>query len=255
MVMIEEGVLDPMEGRPAVDCAFGQHVRPDLPTGVIGVRPGAFMAGSDQVTITVHGEGGHAAEPHRLACDPVYAAAQVITALQSVISRNRPPQTPSVLSFGRIDAGNAPNVIPDDVTLFGTFRTMDEAWRRRGYELIERVARHTVEAFGGTAEVAFTIGYPALVNDDAETSTVRDAACRFVGPERVVDVGPWYVAEDFARYLQRVPGCFYVLGTGNTKTESTFGLHTPRFTIDEEALRTGSAFLAYLAWRRLKPAA
>lgn len=248
--MIEEGVLDPVDEQPAPQLAFGQHVRPDLPVGMIGVRSGAFMASSDTVRIRIRGEGGHAAEPHRLAADAVYVGSQTVIALQAVISRNRPPDAPSVLSFGRFVAGDAPNVLPEEVLLHGTFRAMDDEWRYRAHDLIRRVARHTAEAHGAEADVEIGVGYPALVNDVREAAFVRDAAVRFVGPDRVIDLDRWYVAEDFARYLERVPGCFYMLGVGNEAEGIVHGLHTPRFTLDEEALRVGPAFMAFLAFSR-----
>lgn len=247
--MIAEGCLDDFEGRAPVGQVFGQHVRPDLPCGTIGVRGGEFMASSDEVTIRIHGQGGHAAEPHLLRCDPVLAASHVIVALQSVISRNRQPDLPSVLSVCKVIAGDAPNVIPDTVTLAGTFRSMDEAWRDRGHELITRVAQHTAEAFGAHAEVDILKGYPPLVNDVASTALVREAATEYVGPDRVVDLDRWYVAEDFAYYLVERPGCFYTIGVGNEAEGITHGLHTPRMTVDERSLETGPGFMAYLAWR------
>ncbi|MBO6576430.1 MAG: amidohydrolase [Rhodothermales bacterium] len=246
--MIEDGCLAPLEGRPSVGTAFGQHVRPDLPSGTIGVRAGAFMAASDEVFITITGQGGHAAEPHLLRSDPVHAAAHVITALQSVISRNRPPDVPSVLSFCKVDAGDAPNVIPDRVVLGGTFRSMDDTWRFRGHDLITRVAEHTAAAFGAKADVDIHVGYPTLVNDQVQATRVRRAAEEYVGPDHVVDLDRWYVAEDFAYYLREVPGCYYTLGIRNEPEGIVHGLHTPRMTVDEPALATGAGFLAYLAW-------
>jgi amidohydrolase len=248
--MIEEGVLGPMTGQAAIDAAFGQHVRPDLPCGTIGVRAGAFMAASDEVFIKITGQGGHAAEPHLLSADPVLAAAHVITALQSVISRNRTPDVPSVLSICKVTAGEAPNVVPDTVSLGGTFRSMDEAWRSRGHALIRRVAEQTAAAFGASAEVEIRLGYPTLVNHQEAAALVREAAAEYVGEDRVVDLDRWYVAEDFAYYLRSVPGCFYTLGVGNVAEGITHGLHTARMTIDEAALETGAGFMAYLAWRR-----
>lgn len=248
--MIQEGVLDRRGDRPGVDAAFGQHVRPDLPCGHIGVRAGAFMAASDEISIRVHGQGGHAAEPHLLSADPVLAAAHVITSLQSVISRNRTPDVPSVLTICKVVAGDAPNVLPDTVRLVGTFRSMDEDWRTRAHELIRRVAEHTARAFGAVAEVEIGLGYPPLVNHPGETERVRGAALEYVGAGRVVDLDRWYVAEDFAHYLTRVPGTFYTLGVGNKDLGITHGLHTPRMTVDEQALETGPGFMAFLAWRR-----
>ncbi len=246
--MIEEGVLGPMGNQPSVDAAFGQHVRPDLPCGAIGVRSGTFMAASDEVYIRIKGQGGHAAEPHLLRADPVLVAAHVITALQSVISRNRTPDVPSVLSICKVTAGEAPNVVPEVVVLGGTFRSMDEAWRAKGHELIRRICQQTALAFGAEAEVDIRLGYPPLVNDPAATESVRQAALEYVGPERVVDLDRWYVAEDFAYYLREVPGCFYTLGVGNEAEGIVHGLHTARMTIDEAALETGAGFMAYLAW-------
>ncbi|MFT5144921.1 MAG: amidohydrolase [Rhodothermales bacterium] len=246
--MIEDGALGALEGRAAIEAAYGQHVRPDLPCGVIGVRGGEFMAATDEVQIRIHGQGGHAAEPHLLSADPVLVAAHVITALQSVISRNCKPDSPSVLSICQVAAGNANNVVPDTVTLGGTFRSMDEAWRSRAYGLIARVAENTAAAFGARAEVDIRRGYPALVNDVAAAVRVRKAAVEYVGEENVLDLDRWYVAEDFAYYLKEVPGCFYTLGVGNVAEGITHGLHTPRMTVDERALQTGPGFMAYLAW-------
>ena len=252
--MIADGALDAMGPHPAPGRIFGQHVFPDLPVGTLGVRAGPTMASADEVYVTVRGRGGHAAAPHTLV-DPVLAQAHVLTALQAVISRNRPPGVPSLLSFGRVEADGATNVVPDEVRLVGTFRSMDEDWRFRAHGLIERTAARTAEAFGATAETEVRVGYPALVNDDAAAAAVRAAAVAYVGEDRTVDLPMWYASEDFAWYTQRVPGAFYVLGVGNEAAGITHGLHTPRMTVDEEALRLGPGFMAYLAWRALGGAA
>lgn len=246
-VMIEAGALD---GSPAPTEILGQHVFPDLPAGTIGVHSGPFMASGDEVYLTIRGEGGHAAAPHALTADAVLVQAHVLTALQSVVSRNSPPDVPSVLSFGRIVAEGATNVIPEEVRIEGTFRSMDEGWRFRAHDLIRRVAEQTAAAFGATCEVEIAVGYPALVNDEALAAEVRAAAVAYVGEERVVDLPQWFASEDFAFYTQRMPGAFYVLGVGNEAAGITHGLHTPRFTVDEQALRVGPGFMAYLAWRR-----
>ena len=248
--MIEEGVLESQNGSGGVDAVFGQHVRPDLPAGTIGVRPGPFMASADEVHLTVHGEGGHAAAPHELSTDATYAASQIVVALQSVTSRHAPPGVPSVLTIGRFIADGATNVIPESVRLEGTFRAMDEAWREKAHGLIRRIITSTAEAHGATAEVDLKVGYPALVNDPDEARLVRDAAVEYAGEEHTVDLDRWYAGEDFAYFLQERPGTFYTLGVGNEVKGITHGLHTPRFDVDEDALRTGAGFLAYLAWRR-----
>ena len=247
-VMIEEGVLGPMDGVGAPAHILGQHVFPQLPAGVLGVRSGPFMASADELYLTIRGRGGHAAAPQDLV-DPVLVQAHVLVALQAVISRNRPPDQPSILSFGRVEADGATNVIPSEVRLVGTFRAMDEGWRFRAHDLIRRTAEHTAQAFGATCEVEVLVGYPALANDAEAAAFVRAAAVDYAGAARVLDLPMWYASEDFAWYTQRIPGAFYVLGVGNEAAGITHGLHTPRFTVDEEALRTGAGFLAYLAWR------
>ena len=247
--MIREGVLDQRGPVAAPAAIFGQHVQPDLSAGKIGVRSGMYMASSDEVYITLRGQGGHAAGPHRLSADAVLAAAHVVIALQSVVSRNCPPDIPSVLSFGKIVAEGATNIIPDEVKLIGTFRAMDENWRFRAHEIIRRVAGHTARAFGAEAETHIAVGYPALFNHPAPTETVRQAALAYVGPENVVELDLWFASEDFAYYLQQTPGSFYRIGTGGPGP--VHGLHTGRFTIDEAALGVAPGFMAYLAWQYL----
>ncbi len=247
-VLLEEGALDARDGLDAPACILGQHVFPMLPVGTIGVRSGPFMASADEVYLTVRGRGGHAAAPHLLV-DPVLAQAHVLTALQAVVSRNRPPDAPSILSFGRVTAEGATNVIPDEVRIEGTFRAMDEGWRFTAHDLIRRTAEHAAAALGATCDVRIEVGYPALTNDPATAAFVRAAAVEYVGEARTVDLPMWHASEDFSFYTQAMPGCFYVLGAGNEAAGITHGLHTPRFTVDEEALRLGPGFMAYLAWR------
>lgn len=244
--MIEEGALRPNGLGPAPETAYGQHVTPELPAGTIGVRNGMYMASSDEIYITVKGEGGHAAAPHQLQSDAVVTASQLIVALQTVISRNRPPDVPSVLSIGRLIGDGATNIIPNVAKLEGTFRAMDETWRFRAHELIERVVRHTSEAHGAEVDLEIRVGYPALENHDGPTNHVRRTARTYVGKENTIELDPWYASEDFAYFLQELPGTFYRLGTGNEQRGISHGLHTPRFDIDEEALRTGAGFMAYL---------
>jgi len=242
--MIEEGCLD---GASAV---FGQHVTPRLEAGTIGVRSGPYMASADELYFTVIGEGGHAAEPHSLRADAVVTASQLVTALQTIVSRKSPPGIPSILSIGRFIADGATNVIPATVRLEGTLRTMDESWRKRAHDLIREIAIQTAKAHGAECEVEVRVGYPVLVNDDAETSWFRDAATAFVGEGNVVELDPWYASEDFAYYSQEIPGVFYRIGTGNAEAGIVHRVHTPRFTIDEDVLRLAPGLMAYLALRR-----
>ncbi|BBM68724.1 M20 metallopeptidase family protein [Rhodothermus marinus] len=253
--MIREGVLEASDSVPAPSVVFAQHVQPDLPVGTIGVRSGMYMASADELYITVRAEGGHAAAPHRLAADGVLVAAHIIVALQSVVSRNAPPDVPTVLSIGRVLAEGATNVLPPTVRMEGTFRAMDEDWRFRAHALIRRVVEQTARAFGAEADVEIVVGYPALYNHEEPTELVREAAREYVGPDRVVELEPWFASEDFAYFLQQRPGCFYRIGTGNPEKGIVHGLHTPRFTIDEEALRIAPGFMAYLTWRYLQSAA
>ena len=249
-VMIDEGVLGALGGHDAPAAIFGQHVFPALPAGTLGVRGGAFMASADEIYLTVRGQGGHAAAPEHLV-DVVLVQAHILTALQAVVSRHRPPGVPSILSFGKVVADGATNILPDAAILEGTFRSMDESWRHRAHDLIRRTAEHTAQAFGATCEVEVRDGYPALVNDAALAAAVRQTAVALVGEARVIDLPMWYASEDFAFYTQQIPGCFSVLGVGNEAEGITHGLHTPRMTVDEAALETGTAFLAALAVAQL----
>ncbi len=247
--MIAEGALDASAVSGKSTAVFGQHVAPDQRVGTIAVRKGFFMTSCDELFLTVEGQGGHAAMPHRLQADPVLVAAHIVVALQSVISRNRPPDVTSVLSFGRLVADGATNVIPERARIEGGLRALDETWRFRAHELIERVAKHTAQAFGATCEVDIHVGYPSLYNDPALAALVRDCAVAYVGEANTLDADLWMASEDFAYFAQHVPGTFYRLGVGNEAAGIVHGLHTPRFTIDEEALRTGPGFMTYLAWR------
>ncbi len=249
--MIEEGALAENADGPAPEAAFGQHVMPALPAGKIGVRSGMHMASTEELYITVKGQGGHGAEPHKLPTDAVLVASHIVVALQSIVSRHCPPGVPSVLSIGKLIADGATNIIPETARLEGTFRAMDEAWRFRAHDLIRRTAEHTARAYGAEAEVEVRIGYPALYNDPEAAALAREAACDYVGEANTVDLDLWFASEDFAYFLREVPGAFYLLGVGNEAKGITHYLHTPRFTIDEDALRIGPGFMAYLAWKYL----
>ncbi len=240
--MITEGILD---GKRCT--AFGQHVYPALPTGTIAVRGGNFMASADEIRIKVTGTGGHAAEPHTLSGDMVLAAAQVVVALQSLVSRHCPPTVPSVLSIGRIVALGATNIIPSEVLLEGTFRAMDEDWRVRAHDRIRQVTQHTAQAHGATADVDIRQGPPVVYNHPDAAALVRRAAHNYVGASRTLEADQWLGCEDFAYFLQRVPGTFYLVGAG-----CPHALHTPRFTVDEQVLATTTGFMAYLAWMQLQ---
>jgi hippurate hydrolase len=244
--MIKEGVLAARRGQEAVSTVLGLHVRPELPAATVGVRPGPFMAAADEVHIEVRGEGGHAAEAHRLRGDVVYAASQIVVSLQSVISRICPPDVPSILSLGRFIAEGATNIIPESVTIAGTFRSMDEEWRVRAHRIIRRVVEHTALAHGVVADCSVVSGYPVLANDADTTAWVQETAAEYLGEEAVRTVEPWFAGEDFAYFAREVPSCFWMLGVGKPGSDN-FGLHTSRFSPDESALLTGSGLTALLA--------
>ncbi|MCS6969229.1 MAG: M20 family metallopeptidase [Cytophagales bacterium] len=241
-MMIQEGVLQD----PAPLYIIGQHVMPQLPVGKVGFRAGMYMASVDDLHIRVVGKGGHAAMPERLV-DPVYMAAQLVVHLQQVVSRLAPPRIPTVLSIGRFIAEGATNIIPDEVILQGTFRTMDEDWRQQAHQKIVKLSTELINAMGGKCEIEIRKGYPCLYNDPPFTQRLQKVAAEYLGPENVVELDQWMAAEDFAYYAQQVPACFYRLGTGNVSKGIVSGVHTPTFDIDESALAIGSGLMSWLA--------
>ncbi len=245
-IMIREGVLQ----NPAPEQIIGQHVFPMLPAGKVGFRPGMYMASADEIYITVKGKGGHAAMPEQNV-DTVLIASHLIVALQQIVSRHASPKVPSVLSFGKVEARGATNVIPDEVKIEGTFRTMNEAWRAEAHKRIRKLAEGLCESMGGSCEIDIKNGYPFLLNDPDLTERARAAAEAYLGAENVVDLDLWMGAEDFAYYSQQVPACFYRLGTRNEARGITSSVHTPTFDIDEAALETGMGLMAYVALQEL----
>lgn len=242
IMMIGEGALE--NPRPAN--VFGQHVYPDLEAGKIGVKAGKYMASTDELHLTVKGKGGHAANPWKN-IDPVLIAAHIIVALQQIVSRNATPEIPTVVSFGRIIGNGLTNVIPDEVTIAGTIRTFDEAWRSEAHRRITRMAQSVAEGMGGSCDVRIESGYPSLYNNPMVTQNVRDWAAEYLGAENVVELPMRMTAEDFAYFAKEVPSCFYRLGTGNSKRGITSGLHTATFDVDESSLQTGMGLMAWIA--------
>jgi len=245
-LMIAEGVLK----NPVPMSILGQHVLPQLETGKVGFRPGKYMASADELYVTVRGKGGHGAMPN-LNIDPVLIASHLIVALQQIVSRNADPKLPTVLSFGRVIADGATNVIPDSVYLEGTFRTLDEKWRAEALSKMKKLAEGLAESMGGTCEFNILRGYPFLVNDENLTHEAKQHAINYLGAENVVDLDIWMAAEDFAFYTQQTPACFYRLGTRNEAKGIVSGVHTPTFDVDEQALKIGPGLMAYLAIKEL----
>ena len=229
---------------------LGQHVMPNLPAGKVGFRSGLFMASMDEIYITIIGKGGHAAVPEEC-IDPILIASHVIVAAQQVVSRMASPKTPSVLSFGRIVGDGANNVIPDKVTIEGTFRTYDEVWRTEAIEKLTTLVKSIAEGMGAECIVDIPRGYPHLKNDAELTNAMKKGAVEYLGSNNVVDLDLWMAAEDFAYYSQQNRACFYLLGVGNIQKGITSGLHTPTFNIDESALETGGGLMAWLALESL----
>ena len=225
---------------------IGQHVRPDIPVGKIGFRSGKFMASMDELFLTVKGKGGHAAMPENT-IDPVLIASHIIVAAQQLVSRRASPKTPSVLSFGKVVADGAINVIPDEVHIEGTFRTLDETWRKEALLKLEKLVTSMADGMGGTCELKINHGYPHLVNDSRLTEKLMENAKSYLGEENVIELDQWMAAEDFAYYSQKNPASFYMLGVGNIGKGITSGLHTPTFNIDESALEIGGGLMAWLA--------
>lgn len=248
-LMIKEGVLK----NPAPQSVIGQHVMPQLPAGKIGFRKGLYMASTDELYVTVHGKGGHGAMPH-LCIDPVLISAQIIVALQQIVSRNAKPILPSVLSFGKVIANGATNVIPDSVYLEGTFRTLDEAWRSDAHERMKKIATTMAESMGGRCDFEIRKGYPFLINNEPLTEKLQGYAEEYVGKENVEELEIWMAAEDFAFYSQNAPSCFYRLGVRNEKMGITSSVHTSTFNADESALETGMGLMAWLALQELQNA-
>ncbi|WP_111609690.1 M20 metallopeptidase family protein [Algoriphagus yeomjeoni] len=248
-LMIADKVLE----NPRPNGIIGQHVMPFIEVGKVGFRPGIYMASADEIYVTVKGKGGHAAMPETL-IDPVLIASHMIVALQQVVSRAASPKIPSVLSFGRVEALGATNVIPNEVKIQGTFRTLDEDWRAKAHEKMLSIAKGIVEGMGGEVDFEIKKGYPFLKNDPELTHRSHQAAIAYLGEENVLDLDIWMAAEDFAFYSQEVEGCFYRLGTRNEAKGITSGVHTPTFDIDEDALEIGSGLMAFLAISELEKA-
>jgi amidohydrolase len=240
--MIKEGVLE----NPKVEKMLGQHVFPDLEVGKVGFRPGKYMASTDELHITITGKGGHAALPHNYN-NPLLAAAKLITDLDESFQKEK--DRPSVLAVGFIEGLGATNVIPEQVKLKGTLRAMDEDFRALAHDKMLTISTAIAQMY--KVEIDFDIrkGYPCLINDEDLTGKSIAFAKDYMGEDNVIALSVRMTAEDFAYYSHEVPACFYRLGTANKSKGITPGLHTSRFNIDEQALKTGMGLMAYLAIR------
>ena len=240
-LMIKDGVLE----NPKPQGIIALHVHPELQLGKLSFRKGRVMASADEIYITIKGKGGHAAAPH-LTTDTILMASHLVVALQQIISRNKNPLSPSVLTISSFQGGHTTNVIPSEVKLMGTFRAMDEQWRYKAHELIKKISTELVHSMGGEIDLLIDVGYPTVDNDDALTDTAWKLADEFMGKENVLETEMRMGAEDFGYYTQIIPGCFYRLGVRNEDKGIIHGVHTPKFNIDETAIETGIVMMAWL---------
>lgn len=223
------------------DIMLGMHVLPELEAGKVGFRAGRYMASSDEVYITVHGKGGHAALPNTVV-DPVLIASHVVVALQQVVSRNAQPIVPTVLSFGKVTANGANNIIPNQVLLEGTFRTMDEQWRVDAHQRIVSIAKGISESMGGTCTLDIRSGYASVYNNEALTQNAASVATKLLGEANVITLEPRMTADDFAFFSQSIPSVFFRLGVG-VSDGTMYGLHNPQFHANEDSMVTGIKIL------------
>lgn len=245
-VMIEQGALR----NPTVDAVIGLHVWSGLPAGVVGVKPGPIFASADEIILTVHGKGGHGAVP-QTSVDPIVAAAQIISALQTLVSREISPFHPAVITIGAIHGGTAFNVIPDAVELRGTVRTHDDADRQHLLRRIPELASEVAQGLRASCDFRTDVGIPPCVSEPAMAALVREAAVATVGVEQVTDECIQTVGDDMAFFLNAVPGCYFLVGVGNAAKGITAPHHSTHFDLDEAGLVVGvevmvRAALAYL---------
>lgn len=245
--MMEAGCMED----PKVDYMLGLHMAPYLETGDIEVRYGNMYASSDEIHLTLHGKSSHGAYPQE-GVDTIAMAAVLLSSLQTIVSRNIPPDEPCVLSFGLIQGGSAHNILADRVDLVGTLRTTTPRIRLLAKELITRQVQSIATAFGGTGTVDFTPGYDALINNNELVDVLREVAIPLLGQKHVLwKNAPGMGVEDFSFFLHKAPGVFFHLGCGNREKGITAPLHSPGFAIDEASLEIGVRLMIALAKKLL----
>jgi amidohydrolase len=240
-LLIKEGVLN----NPSPAAIFALHVNPQLEVGKVSFRGGKVMASADELYITIRSKGGHAAAPQTTA-DTILVASHLIVALQQVISRNNNPLQPSVLSITSFQGGYTTNVIPSEVKLMGTFRAMDEEWRFKAHDIIRKLSTELVHSMGAEIDLHIDVGYPTVYNNEDLNKRSKQAAIGFMGADKVEETEIRMGAEDFGYYSQKIPGCFFRLGTANQAKGITAGVHTPVFNIDEDAIEIGMGMMALM---------
>jgi len=246
-LMIKEGVLE----NPHVNNIFGQHVYPSMQVGKVGFRKGMYMASTDEIYLTVKGKGGHAAMVKDYN-NPLFIASTILLELNKAFMLQPENETPTVLAFGKIIGNGATNVIPDEVKIEGTFRTMNETWRAQAHIKMKNIAEIIAKQMKGECVFHIENGYPFLINDELFTGRAIEAAEEYLGKENVEELPLRMTAEDFSFFTQQRPSCFYRLGTGNISKGITSGIHTSTFDIDEQALQVGAGLMAWLAVNELR---
>ena len=241
-LMIEENIF----GKNKPDAVIALHVQPTLKYGTVGFKSGEYMASTDELYLTVKGKGGHAAMPHQID-DTVLAASNIIVSLQKIVSRFVPANIPTVLSFGKIIANGATNIIPDEVKIEGTMRTMNETWRKKIHTEIKKIAQATAKAHNTTCEINIVSGYPVLKNNSNLTEKCKKLSQDYLGKTKVKDLDIRMTAEDFAYFSQKYPSVLFRLGTSNNNKSTNNPLHSANFNIDENALKTGVGLMSWLS--------
>ena len=243
--MVETGALE------NVDSIFGIHVWSDVASGTVAIEPGPRMASTDMFKITVHGKGGHGSAPHQ-GIDAVVTASALVMNLQSAVSRELPPLEPSVISVGSLKAGSRFNVIASEAVLEGTTRTFNPDIRNKFPKIIERIAKDTAATYRAQAESEYTFGTPTVINDPHYAQLVAGSVKKLRGPEALSLLGPIMGGEDFAAYLEKVPGAIAFLGVGNAAVKANYPQHHPQYNVDENALELGAGLYAQVAIDMLK---
>lgn len=242
-LMIADGALE----NPTVREMIALHVFPEMNTGIVGFKEGLYMASCDEIHLTINGKGGHGATPHQC-IDPIVIGSSIVLELQQIVSRKCDPKVPCVLTFGHFEALGATNIIPSQAKLKGTFRTMNEPWRKEALALIESQIKAIAQLHGATVDVEISKGYPYLENDPELTQRMRQKAIAALGADHVEELPIRLTAEDFSFYGQHVPICFFRLGVRNEERGIVYGVHHPRFDIDENALLTGVQLMCHAAF-------
>ncbi len=243
LAMVKDGLID----RFGIEEVYGMHNYPGIPVGEFGIRPGAIMAAADHIEIALEGKGGHAARPH-LAVDTILVGAQIITALQSIVSRNVDPLQSAVVSICMFQAGHTDNVIPQHARLRGTARSLTPEIRDQLQQRIGEVVDGTARLYGATAKITYHRGYPVLVNHERQTAFAAEVAREIAGGDKVdTDIAPMMGAEDFSYMLAERPGAFIFVGNGDSA-----GLHHPAYDFNDETIPIGTSYWVRLAETALK---